>query len=90
MNLAAAAADATGMLRGGAPPLPEVVSVMAGYGIDITAHRSRLVGRPAEAAHRACWPETRREPLGGSEETRSGRRAVATRLTAPPAPSIRP
>ena len=44
MNLAAAAADATGMLRGGAPPLPEVVSVMAGYGIDITAHRSRLAG----------------------------------------------
>ena len=33
-----------GMLRDGDPPLPEVVSVMAGYGIDITAHRSRLVG----------------------------------------------
>ena len=31
-----------GMLRGGDPPLPEVVSVMAGYGIDIAAHRSRV------------------------------------------------
>ena len=31
-----------GMLRGGDPPLPEVVSVMAEYGIDIAAHRSRV------------------------------------------------
>ena len=31
-----------GMLRGGDPPLPEVVSVMAGYGIDLAAHRSRV------------------------------------------------
>ena len=31
-----------GMLHGGDPPLPEVVSVMAGYAIDITAHRSRV------------------------------------------------
>ncbi len=31
-----------GMLSGGVPPLPEVVSVMAGYGIDIAAHRSRV------------------------------------------------
>jgi protein-tyrosine phosphatase len=31
-----------GMLRGGDPPLPEVISVMAGYGIDVAAHRSRV------------------------------------------------
>ena len=31
-----------GMLRGGDPPLPEVISVMARYGIDITGHRSRV------------------------------------------------
>jgi protein-tyrosine phosphatase len=31
-----------GMLRDGDPPLPEVVSVMARYGIDITGHRSRV------------------------------------------------
>ena len=31
-----------GMLRDGDPPLPEVISVMAGYGIDLTAHRSRV------------------------------------------------
>jgi protein-tyrosine phosphatase len=31
-----------GMLRGGDPPLPQVISVMSGYGIDIAAHRSRL------------------------------------------------
>jgi protein-tyrosine phosphatase len=34
--------QSAGMVRGGDPPLAEVVSVMAGYGIDITAHRSRL------------------------------------------------
>ena len=39
-----------GMLGDGDPPLPEVVSVMAGYGIDITAHRSRLAGA-ADLAH---------------------------------------
>ena len=33
-----------GMLRGGDPPLPEVISVMAGYGIDLAAHRSRVAG----------------------------------------------
>ena len=31
-----------GMLRSGDPPHPEVISVMAGYGIDIAAHRSRV------------------------------------------------
>ena len=31
-----------GMLRGGHPPLPEAVSVMAGYGVDIAAHCSRV------------------------------------------------
>jgi protein-tyrosine phosphatase len=34
--------QSAGMLRGGDPPLPEVVSVMAGYGIDIAVHRSRV------------------------------------------------
>ena len=35
--------QSAGMLCGGDPPLPEAVSVMAGYGIDIAAHRSRVV-----------------------------------------------
>ena len=39
---AAARVRSAGMLRGGDPPLPEVISVMAGYGIDITGHRSRV------------------------------------------------
>jgi protein-tyrosine phosphatase len=38
-----------GMLRNGDPPLPQVISVMAGYGIDITAHRSRLAADLARA-----------------------------------------
>jgi protein-tyrosine phosphatase len=32
-----------GLLGGGRPPPPEVISVMAGRGIDVTGHRSRLV-----------------------------------------------
>jgi protein-tyrosine phosphatase len=32
-----------GMIGGGDPPHPEVVSVMASYGIEITSHRSRIV-----------------------------------------------
>jgi len=32
-----------GMLGGGEPARPEAVRVMAGYGIDISAHRSRMV-----------------------------------------------
>jgi len=32
-----------GMIGGGDPPFPEVVSVMACYGIDIAFHRSRIV-----------------------------------------------
>ena len=39
-----------GMLRGGEPPHPEVISVMARYGIDIAAHRSR-VACAADLAH---------------------------------------
>ena len=31
-----------GMIRGGDPPLPEVISVMASYGIETAAHRSRV------------------------------------------------
>jgi protein-tyrosine phosphatase len=38
----AARVQSAGMLRGGDPPLPEVISVMARYGIDITGHRSRV------------------------------------------------
>jgi protein-tyrosine-phosphatase len=32
-----------GMLGDGEPPCPEAVAAMAGYGLDIAAHRSRLV-----------------------------------------------
>ena len=32
-----------GLLGGGRPPPPEVVSVMAARGIDVTGHRSRIV-----------------------------------------------
>jgi protein-tyrosine phosphatase len=32
-----------GMIRHGDPPHPAVVSVMAGYGIEIASHRSRVV-----------------------------------------------
>jgi protein-tyrosine phosphatase len=39
-----------GMLRGGDPPHPEAISVMARYGIDIAAHRSR-VAYAADLAH---------------------------------------
>jgi protein-tyrosine phosphatase len=38
----AARVRSAGMLRSGDPPLPEVTSVMARYGIDITGHRSRV------------------------------------------------
>jgi len=38
----AAPVRSAGMLRSGDPPLPEVISVMARYGIDITGHRSRV------------------------------------------------
>jgi protein-tyrosine phosphatase len=46
-RLARLGLDATvrsaGMLGGGNPPHPEVVAVMAGYGLDVAAHRSRQV-----------------------------------------------
>ena len=32
-----------GMIRGGEPPYPEVISVMASYGTEIASHRSRIV-----------------------------------------------
>jgi protein-tyrosine phosphatase len=38
-----------GLLRGGDPPPAEVVSAMAGYGLDVAPHRSRLV-TPADLA----------------------------------------
>jgi protein-tyrosine phosphatase len=46
----AARVRSAGMLRGGDPPHPEVISVMARYGIDIAAHRSR-VACAADLAH---------------------------------------
>ena len=39
---ATARVRSAGMLRDGDPPLSEAISVMAGYGIDIAAHRSRV------------------------------------------------
>ena len=39
----AAAVRSGGMLGDGEPPRPEAITVMAGYGLDIAAHRSRLV-----------------------------------------------
>src|ERR1700728_857685 len=39
----AAAVRSGGMLGDGEPPRPEAITVMAGYGLDIGAHRSRLV-----------------------------------------------
>ena len=35
-----------GMIGGGDPPHPEVVSIMAWYGIEIASHRSRIVRAP--------------------------------------------
>lgn len=32
-----------GMAGGGQPPLPEVISVLASHGVDVTGHRSRAV-----------------------------------------------
>jgi protein-tyrosine phosphatase len=32
-----------GVLAGGAPPPPEVITAMAGHGLDVSAHRSRRV-----------------------------------------------
>jgi protein-tyrosine phosphatase len=46
-RLTALGSDATvrsaGMLGDGEPPYPEAITVMAGYGLDIAAHRSRRV-----------------------------------------------
>ena len=39
----AVAVRSGGMLGDGEPPRPEAISVMAGYGLDIGAHRSRRV-----------------------------------------------
>src|ERR1700733_1378792 len=39
----AAAVRSGGMLGDGEPPRPEAITVMAGYGLDIAAHRSRRV-----------------------------------------------
>jgi low molecular weight protein-tyrosine phosphatase len=37
------AVQSAGMLRDGDPPAPEVVTVMAAYGLDLTGDRSRVV-----------------------------------------------
>jgi protein-tyrosine phosphatase len=46
-RLADQGSDATvrsaGMLAGGVPPPPEVITAMAGYGLDVSAHRSHRV-----------------------------------------------
>jgi protein-tyrosine phosphatase len=47
---AATAVRSAGMTGGGDPALPEAVSVMAGYGIDIASHRSRMVSAADLAA----------------------------------------
>jgi protein-tyrosine phosphatase len=54
-RLAALGSDATvrsgGMLGEGEPPRPEAITVMAGYGLDIAAHRShRVTAEDLEAA----------------------------------------
>lgn len=41
--------SSAGTLGGGCPALPEVVSVMGGYGLDLSSHRSRAV-RAADLA----------------------------------------
>lgn len=51
-----------GMLGDGAPPDPAAVTVMAGYGIDIAAHRSRLA-RPADLAQASLVLVMARENL---------------------------
>jgi protein-tyrosine phosphatase len=51
-----------GMVRDADPPLPEVISVMAGYGIDLTAHRSR-VASAADLVHPSLVLAMAREHL---------------------------
>jgi low molecular weight protein-tyrosine phosphatase len=51
-----------GMLGDGAPPDPAAVTVMAGYGIDIAAHRSH-VARPADLAQASLVLAMARENL---------------------------
>jgi protein-tyrosine phosphatase len=51
-----------GMIGGGAPPFPEVVSVMAWYGIEIASHRSRIA-RAADLARASLVLAMARENL---------------------------
>jgi low molecular weight protein-tyrosine phosphatase len=51
-----------GMIGGGDPPYPEVVSVMARYGIEIASHRSR-VAHPTDLAHASLVLAMARENL---------------------------
>jgi low molecular weight protein-tyrosine phosphatase len=51
-----------GMLGDGAPPDPAAVTVMAGYGIEIASHRSR-VARPADLAQAGLVLAMARENL---------------------------
>jgi protein-tyrosine phosphatase len=60
-----------GMLRGGDPPLPEVISVMTGYGIDLTAHHSR-VADAADLAHASLVLAMAREHLRYAVVTEPG------------------
>lgn len=47
---AVASVRSAGMLADGEPPAPDAVAVMAGFGLDISAHRSRLVSADDLAA----------------------------------------
>ena len=60
-----------GMLGDGAPPDPVAVTVMAGYGIEIAAHRSRLV-RPDDLAQASLVLTMARENLRYAVVTEPG------------------
>jgi protein-tyrosine-phosphatase len=59
------------MLGDGAPPDPVAVTVMAGYGIEIAAHRSRLV-RPDDLAQASLVLTMARENLRYAVVTEPG------------------
>src|SRR5260370_18692895 len=80
----AARVRSAGMLRGGDPPYPEVISVMARYGIDVAAHRSR-VACAADLAPASLVLAMARDNLryAGVTEPRAGPRAFTLRELIP-------
>jgi protein-tyrosine phosphatase len=62
---------AAGMIGGADPPHPEVMSVMASYGIDIASHRSRAV-RAADLARASLVLTMAREHLRHAAITEPG------------------